>query len=246
MGYASKLGRARISASNPQAAGQCDRCGLIYTFRSLQWQFDWRGAALQNLRILVCRDCLDTPQPQLRAIVVPADPTPIINARVTDYVAAETNYSTTSAPTVYDPVTGIPIPSTTRLVTEDGQYSTMQATGEPLGLSQGAVMPLKGKIHYGTKLALISVSANGTTIITVTCSVAHGLATNGQVSIEGLANNAADGFYSVTVLSAMAFTYMTNRVIASGGLLTPTTNIITASVGLPLDFIQLPQTGGID
>lgn len=244
MAYASRSGRARTSASSPAAFAVCDRCGIWYNWKDLQWQFAWRGSALLNIRILVCKNCYDTPTEQLRAIVLPADPAPIINARVENFVDDETNYSTISAPTVYDPVTGIPIPSTVRLVTQDGQYSTMQATGEPLGLSPGAVMPLKGTVHYGTKLSLISVSANGTTIVTVTCSVAHGLANNGQVSIEGLANNAADGFYSVTAISAMAFSYMTNRVIASGGLLTPTTNIITASVGLPLDFVQLPQTGG--
>jgi hypothetical protein len=51
---------------------------------------------MQNLRLLVCDTCYDVPQEQLRAIVVPADPTPIVNARVQDFVVAETNTRTTS------------------------------------------------------------------------------------------------------------------------------------------------------
>lgn len=81
MGWASKLGRARISSSNPRAAGQCDRCGFVYSYSDLRWQMDWRGTSLQNLRVLVCEKCYDTPQQQLRAIVVPADPVPLKNPR---------------------------------------------------------------------------------------------------------------------------------------------------------------------
>ena len=100
MGYASQAGRARTSATNPQAHAICDRCGFRYNWVNLTWQYDWRGASMQNLRILVCEDCYDVPQEQLRAIVVPADPTPIINARVQDFVAAETNTRYTSGTTL--------------------------------------------------------------------------------------------------------------------------------------------------
>lgn len=96
MGYASQAGRARTSSSNPQAHAICDRCGFRYNHVNLRWQYDWRGASMQNLRLLVCDDCYDVPQEQLRAIVVPADPTPIVNARVQDFVAAETNTRYTS------------------------------------------------------------------------------------------------------------------------------------------------------
>lgn len=47
----------------------------------LSWQFDWRGAQLQNLRILVCRRCNDVPQEQLRSYSPPADPIPIRDPR---------------------------------------------------------------------------------------------------------------------------------------------------------------------
>jgi len=96
MGYASQAGRARTNARSPQAHAICDRCGFRYNWVNLTWQYDWRGASLQNLKILVCETCYDAPQEQLRAIVVPADPTPIINARVQDFVTAETNTRATS------------------------------------------------------------------------------------------------------------------------------------------------------
>lgn len=90
-------GRATVSATNSRAFGICDRCGFLYNHYELQWQFDYRGAALLNTRILVCETCLDVPQNQLRNIIIPADPTPIMNARVQDYVTAETNNRYTSS-----------------------------------------------------------------------------------------------------------------------------------------------------
>lgn len=96
-------GRAAVSPSNPRAFGICDRCGFLYNHVHLQWQFDYRGAALMNTRILVCDSCLDVPQNQLRNIVVPADPTPIMNARIQDYQLASTDVRTTSAQ-VYRPI----------------------------------------------------------------------------------------------------------------------------------------------
>lgn len=131
MGYASKLGRARINARSPQAAAICDRCGFAYNHTDLRQQMDWRGASLANLKIMVCPKCYDVPQQQLRSIIVPADPIPVQNPRIQDYVAAETNYRTTSGQDTVDFVTGIPIPGTTTLVTQDGDNRVTQQTGEP-------------------------------------------------------------------------------------------------------------------
>jgi hypothetical protein len=85
MGYASRLGRARINASAPQAAGMCDRCGFIFTHSTLQFQMDYAGAGLVNKNLLVCHRCMDRPQDQLRAIVIPADPIPIRNPRPANF-----------------------------------------------------------------------------------------------------------------------------------------------------------------
>lgn len=256
MGYASSSGRAVTNASDPRAFGVCDRCGMWWNFHRLKSQFDWRGAALQNLFLLVCPQCYDTPQPQLRAIVVPADPTPIIQARVQDFALASEDNRSLSAPTVTDPITGIPILNVNIRVTQDDRRRSTQPVGpsrlnsEAPGLLQNAVMPLQGTVHYGVQLSLISVTANGTTFITVTCSAPHGLVTDGQVSIEGLTNgngggrsDHVNGFFSVIVTSATAFQYQSNVAIPAGSLLGPEANIITCKVGLPRGYTQIPQSG---
>ena len=243
MGWASKSGRARTSSTNPQAFAICDRCGFLYNHSDLKFQFDWRGVALQNTRMLVCNTCYDTPQEQLRAIVIPADPTPIMNARTQDFVAASTDDLTIVGPTVIDPTTGIPIPSTTKITTESGVDITTQPIGVPVGLQQAAIMPLQEKVAYAVPLSVLSIVANGTATITVTCSSVHNLLDNSQVSVVGTTNKVADGFYSVTYQTATSFTYMTNSAIASGSLLTGTTKVLTTKVGLPYNYAQIPQAG---
>ena len=133
MAYASQAGRARTSARSPQAHAICDRCGFRYNHVDLRWQFDWAGASLINKRLLVCNPCNDTPQQQLRAIVVPADPMPIINPRVQDFVTAETNTRFTSGQNTVDPVTGIPIIGGNVRVTQTDEDRVLQQTGEPPG-----------------------------------------------------------------------------------------------------------------
>lgn len=157
MAYASKLGHARISSRNPQAAAQCDRCSRIFNHVDLRWQFDWRGASIQNIRILVCDTCYDTPQEQLRAIVLPNDPEPIKNPRTTDYINAETNYVYTSGQNTVDPVTGIPIIGGTLVLTTSGDPRVTQQTGEPPGgLNQlpGTDWAVSPVIYDGTEIGL--------------------------------------------------------------------------------------------
>lgn len=129
MGYASRLGRAKISSRDPQAAGVCDNCGFIYQHSELRWQMQWSGNKLVNLRQLVCRRCNDIPQTQLRAIVLPADPMPVMNPRVNNWQAAEGNFRTTSGQDTIDPRTGIPIPGTTMRITENDDTRVTQQTG---------------------------------------------------------------------------------------------------------------------
>jgi hypothetical protein len=241
MGWASKSGRARTSATNPQAHAVCDRCGFRYNHVDLKWQFDWRGVALQNTRMLVCATCYDTPQEQLRAIIVPADPTPIMNARTEDFVKASTDDLSISTPTVTDPLTGIPIPPTTGITTEDGVNLTPQPIGVPVGLQQAAIMPLQGKVAYGVSLPVLSLFADGTATVTVTCASVHNLIDNSQISVAGSTTKVADGFYSVTYKTATSFTYMVNSAIPAGSLLTGTTKVLTAKVGLPYNYTQIPQ-----
>jgi hypothetical protein len=53
----------------------------MFNLEDLIFQYDWTGTRLQNLRILVCEDCYDTPQEQLRARILSPDPVPVYNAR---------------------------------------------------------------------------------------------------------------------------------------------------------------------
>lgn len=133
MAYASKSGRARTSVNNPNAFAVCDRCGIWYNHTSLRWQYDWRGASLMNIRILVCKTCYDTPQEQLRAIVVPADPVPIQNPRVEWFFDDETNIRYTSGQNTVNYPTGIPVPGGDRRITQNDKTRVTQQTGEPPG-----------------------------------------------------------------------------------------------------------------
>ena len=126
-------GRAHVNSRDPRAFGICDRCGFLYNHQHLRWQFDWAGANMINKRILVCAPCEDVPQEQLRAIVLPADPVPIMNPRVQDYITAETNYRVTSGQNTIDPVTGIPIPAGDTRITQNDDTRVTQQTGEPPG-----------------------------------------------------------------------------------------------------------------
>jgi len=249
MGYASRAGRARTNAANPQAHAICDRCGFRYNFVDLIWQFEWRGATLQNIKILVCNSCLDTPQENIRAIVIPADPTPIVNARVQDFVAVSTDDISFSTYTT-DPTTGIPMPSTDVLVDNLGSNLVTQPLGPNPngvgdGLTQQAVMPQFETTAYSVLLPVTSVIANGSTTITVTCSAAHGLSTGDAISALGLSKIAANGFYTVTVTTATMVTYQISQItpIPAGSLLTSTTRIVTAYLTVPYGFTQIPQTG---
>lgn len=248
MSYASKSGRAKTRPSNPQAFGVCQRCGMWYNRNQLRNQHDWRGTALLPLWIFVCDECYDDPQEQLRAIVLPPDPIPIPLPLIEPFAQDETDYQTITGPPTIDPTTGIPIPVTTTLLDQAGNPLVKEPIGRPNGLTQNATSRLQVvngvPAHYGVKLPVLSVTSNGSDTITVTCSAPHGLATNDQISVEGLTNSLACGFYSVTVTTATAFTYQTySQSIPAASLIEPTTIIWTVLVGLPWGFDQIPQEG---
>jgi hypothetical protein len=235
-------GHAYANPSSPSAWGRCDRCGFIYNHKTLRFQFDYRGPQLQNLRFLVCEKCYDKPQAQLKPIMVSQDPVPIINARPDSYDMYNTNNLAEPGFTI-NTATGIPVPNNVDLITEDGQNITTQPIGKPADLDPNALMPLINQTVYDVLLPVISITANGSTTITVTTSSANSLSTGDQISITGTTDNAAMGMYTVTVLSAVAFTYQANSVIPYGGLLGSNTRIVTASVGIPPQYTQIVQTG---
>lgn len=95
MSYASQVGRARVSPSNPQALAVCDRCSMWYNGVDLRPQIIVAGATLIPINILVCRECFDVPNETTRAIVLPADPVPVVNPRVEPFYYDETTDTTT-------------------------------------------------------------------------------------------------------------------------------------------------------
>jgi len=245
MGYASRSGRAHTNPSNPQAFAICDRCGFTYNHVNLRWQFDWRGTSLQNLRLLVCSRCYDEPQEQLRAIVVPADPVPIQNPRIPDYVTAEVDDIFAQTPSTTAPFVGIPVPQGADLTTESGVNITTQPVGPPLGLDPNGIMPLKDITFFDVKLNVASITTIGTDVITVICNTPHGLVTNSQVAVTGTSNNQIMGFYSVTVVNNLVFTYeiVPFQTVVPGSWYTNTTIVATCSVGLPYNYQQIPIIG---
>lgn len=115
MGYV-RYTRARIDSRNPAALAVCDRCGLVYNHHKLRWQYDWRGPNLQDLGILICPSCMDEPQEQLRSIVLPPDPVPIIQPRPGEFASMVISSSPDSYATI--------VPNW--LATEAGDYLTTE------------------------------------------------------------------------------------------------------------------------
>jgi hypothetical protein len=92
---------------------------------------------LINKRLLVCSTCYDTPQQQLRAIVVPADPIPISNPRIEYFSSSETDIRKTSGLNTVNPLTNIPVPGGNTRITQNNNTRVPQQTGEsPSGLNQ--------------------------------------------------------------------------------------------------------------
>lgn len=95
MGYYNKYGRAEVNSDHPRAFAVCDRCGIWSNLYKLRWQMQWNATQLYNQRILVCDSCYDTPQEQLRAVILPPDPPPLTNIRPEFFRADEVDFMQT-------------------------------------------------------------------------------------------------------------------------------------------------------
>jgi hypothetical protein len=85
----SQMTRARVDPQDPSAWAECDLCGNLWNRRALTFQYEWAGTHLYNTGSLRCPKCIDVPQEQLRTILLPPDPPPILNARVTNFAFEE-------------------------------------------------------------------------------------------------------------------------------------------------------------
>jgi len=241
MGYASRSGRARTSARNPRAFAICDRCALWYNHYQLKWQYDWAGASMINKRILVCDTCYDEPQEQLRAIVLPADPMPIINPRVEPYAWDEIDRRQVSGYNATSPSTGIPVQQGDTRVTTLNNTATedtrvTQQTGEaPYGTNQ-----LPGTDPNAVSYRPILGVGNVSGTIRLTVSDTSGFITNQRVivrEVEGA--TAANGTWVITVVNQTKIDLQDSTfsgVYTSGGY-------IINNPSLPYGFDEIPRTG---
>jgi hypothetical protein len=241
MGYASKSGRAKTDARNPRAFGICDRCSLWYNHVDLKWQFDWAGASLVNKRILVCDTCYDTPQEQLRAIIIPADPVPIVNPRVEPYAWDEIDRRQVSGYNATDPATGIPIQQgDTRVTTVDGNLPDKTRVTQQTGEAPGGTNQKPGTDPDAvTYRNIITVADNGAGLIRITVTVTSGFITNQRVIIGDVNGVPANGRWVITVVNATQFDLQASTFsgsYTSGGY-------VINDPSLPYGFDEVPKTG---
>lgn len=230
-------GRAKVNARNPEAFAICDGCGFLYQHSELRFQLQWSGNKLVNLKQLVCRRCNDIPQTQLRAIVLPADPMPIMNPRVQNYQAASTDYRATSGQNTVDPETGIPILGNTLRITENDDYRVTQQTGAP----DGSLNELPGTDPNAVTYRTISNAVNnGFGNIRLTVNTTNGMITGQTVTIgDVLGTTEANGNWTITVIDVTTVdldgSTFTNAY-SSGGY-------IVNNPALPYNFTEIPKTG---
>lgn len=242
MAYASKSGRARTSPRDPRAFAVCDRCAIWYNHHQLRWQFDWAGASLINKRILVCDTCYDEPQNQLRAIVLPADPVPIVQPRVEPYAWDEIDRRQISGYNTVDQATGIPVPggdvrvtSLDDLPTDD--HRVTQQTGEAPGGTNQLPGTDPNAVTYRT---ITNVSNNGIGAIRVTLNLTNGMITGQKVivrEVEGV--TAANGSWYITVINSNQIDLQNSVFVGSytsGGY-------VINDPSLPYGFNEIPRTG---
>ena len=239
-------GRATVSATNSRAFGICDRCGFLYNHYELQWQFDYRGAALLNTRILVCETCLDVPQNQLRNIIVPADPTPIMNARVQDYVTAETNNRYTSSQFL-----------TPTGASGDGQTATLTFT-IPLSVAPitvGSTILVSGvePVGYNGTYTVTDSSNTGSYSVSYANRTIGDLTVGGRVAINidpitGLSKGQTQNRITQDSQNRVTQTtgeppYGLNQEPGTG--IAVPDDIGGNDPGLPYNFVEVPKTGSL-
>ena len=230
-------GRAKVSTRNPEAFAICDACGFLYNHSELRFQFQWSGNKLVNLKQLVCRRCNDIPQTQLRAIVLPADPMPILNPRVNNWQAASTDYRATSGQNTVDPITGIPIPGNTLRITENDDYRVTQQTGAP----NGSLNELPGTDPNAVTYRVISNAAdNGSGLIRLTVNTTSGMITGQQITVgEVVGTTEANGNWTITVISLTEVDLIGSafaNAYTSGGY-------VVNNPALPYNNTTIPSTG---
>jgi hypothetical protein len=214
---------------------------LWYNHDRLRWQFDWAGASLINKRILVCDTCYDEPQEQLRAIIIPADPVPIINPRVEPYAWDEIDRRQVSGYNEINPQTGIPVQQgDTRVTTIDGDIPdktrVTQQTGEaPSGTNQKPGTDPNAVTYRN----VVNARNNGIGFVVLTLSTTNGMITGQKVTVQDVGGVDANGNWTITVLN-------TTDILLQGVVFTgayTSGGYVINNPSLPYGFTEIPKTG---
>ena len=208
--------RATVSPSEPEAFAICDRCSAVYNHKDLQWQYAWRGNQLTNLRLLVCRNCLDVPFENNRPIALPPDPKPIQNPRPPFWAQQE------GAPPPDEPVWRLlfpdPVPGPSSQGVAEGEFEPL--TGNALGSmiiegdAAGTFEPLAGAGAGFT--GFVSSGPAAGTFQALTGDAAGFLTANGvgNGTFAGLTGNAA-GNQTMNGIGAGTFQALTGSAIGT-------------------------------
>lgn len=193
-------GRARVNPTGPRAFAVCDRCGFLYNHVNLSWQHDYRGASLMNTRLLVCKTCLDKPQPQNKPRVLTIDPPVIANARPEQYARGYVSLTTGSPGTIYTLLwsgnnltwSSDGLTWSSQLITADSILVACSGTlTVTLFTAVTTPSPTTPPMTLGTAGRTVTVQNNGTGVVTI--------ATTGGQTIEGEAT------YTLAAGSEIAF-----------------------------------------
>ena len=242
MAYASQSGRAFTDPSNPRAFGVCDRCAIWYNHDRLRWQYDWAGASIINKRILVCDICYDNPQEQLRAIVLPADPVPVMNPRVEPYAWDEIDRRQVSGYDTTNSATGIPVQAgPIRVTSLDDEATDDPRVTQQTGEAPGGTNELPGTDPNAVSYRnIVNISNNGIGAIRVTVSVTSGFISGQRIivgEVEGTTE--ANGQWTITVINQTQFDLRNSSFVnayTSGGY-------VINDPSLPYGFSEIPRTG---
>ena len=163
--------------------------------------------------------------------------------RPENFTTDSTDYRVTTAPSIIDPVTGIPIPQGVPLVTTTGDNRITQPVGAPADVDPAATTTVWKKVPYGDILSVLSAYTDGEYTVTITTASAHGLGVNALIDVADMTAPTANGAQTVSsVPTATMFTYITQNVLPGGSITGSNPKVFTMNVGLPYGMTQYPQT----
>lgn len=198
-----------VDVAGPIAAAMCDRCGQLYNRTELAFQYQWAGSRLYNTGDLVCiRRCLDVPTDQLRVVILPPDPPPVLNARVPNFAYEEYISRITEIEAVKNPPWGAG-PQTLRCFQDGETVKTLQylyapPTGVPLFVPPvpQVVATVLGFIVANLLVVVEVISGN-------VLAAAGTLSGNGVVGGTMITSEVAGNAFNVTPSQTVPSTIMT-------------------------------------